>query len=79
MGRFFRGRPAECRRNEELSVLYIQTIPELLPPSSTPTAARICYDSDGNKHILVGVSLVTQQHKYNVMEMLLITILVVKP
>jgi hypothetical protein len=34
-------------------VLYMQTIPELLPPSSTPTEALIYYDGDGNKHILV--------------------------
>lgn len=59
--RFFRGPPQNIGGMKNY-VLYIQTIPELLPPSSTPTAALIYYDRDGNKHILVGVSLVTQQH-----------------
>lgn len=65
--RFFRGQPQNIGGMKNY-VLYIQTIPELLPPSSTPTAALIYYDSDGNKHILVGVSLVTQQHKYSVID-----------
>lgn len=65
--RFFRGQPQNIGGIKNY-VLYIQTIPELLPPSSTPTAALIYYDSDGNKHILVGVSLVTQQHKYSVID-----------
>jgi len=65
--RFFRGQPQNIGGMKNY-VLYIQTIPELLPPSSTPTAVLIYYDSDGNKHILVGVSLVTQQHKYSVID-----------
>ena len=65
--RFFRGQPQNIGGMKNY-VLYIQTIPELLPPSSTPTAALIYYDGDGNKHILVGVSLVTQQHKYSVID-----------
>jgi hypothetical protein len=65
--RFFRGQPQNIGGMKNY-VLYIQTIPELLPPSSTPTAALIYYDSDGNKHILVGVSLVTQQHKYSLID-----------
>jgi len=65
--RFFRGQPQNIGGMRNY-VLYIQTILELLPPSSTPTAALIYYDSDGNKHILVGVSLVTQQHKYSLID-----------
>lgn len=65
--RFFRGQPQNIGGMRNY-VLYLQTIPELLPPSSTPTAVLIYYDSDGNKHILVGVSLVTQQHKYSVID-----------
>ena len=65
--RFFRGQPQNIGGMKNY-VLYIQTIPELLPPSSTPTAVLIYYDSDGNKHILVGVSLVTQQHKYSLID-----------
>ncbi len=65
--RFFRGQPQNIGGMKNY-LLYIQTIPELLPPSSTPTAVLIYYDSDGNKHILVGVSLVTQQHKYSVID-----------
>lgn len=65
--RFFRGQPQNIGGMKNY-VLYIQTIPELLPPSSTPTAALIYYDSDGNKHILVGVSLVTQEHRYSVID-----------
>ncbi|MCP5363428.1 MAG: hypothetical protein H6910_05070 [Rickettsiaceae bacterium] len=65
--RFFRGQPQNIGGMRNY-VLYLQTIPELLPPSSTPTAVLIYYDTDGNKHILVGVSLVTQQHKYSVID-----------
>ena len=65
--RFFRSQPQNIGGMKNY-LLYLQTIPELLPPSSTPTAVLI-YDSDGNKHILVGVSLVTQQHKYSLIEM----------
>lgn len=65
--RFFRGQPQNIGGIRNY-VIYLQTIPELLPPSSTPTAVLIYYDSDGNKHILVGVSLVTQQHKYSVID-----------
>ena len=65
--RFFRGQPQNIGGMRNY-VLYLQTIPELLPPSSTPTAVLIYYDTDRNKHILVGVSLVTQQHKYSVID-----------
>ncbi len=65
--RFFRGWPQNIGGMKNY-VIYLQTVPELLPPSSTPTAALIYYDSDGNKHILVGVSLVTQQHKYSLID-----------
>ena len=65
--RFFRGQPQNIGGMRNY-VLYIQTIPELLPPSSTPTAVLIYYDSNGNKHILLGVSLVTQQHKYSLID-----------
>jgi len=65
--RFFRGQPQNIGGMRNY-VIYLQTVPELLPPSSTPTAALIYYDSDGNKHILVGVSIVTQQHKYSLID-----------
>ncbi len=65
--RFFRGWPQNIGGMKNY-VLYLQTVPELLPPSSTPTAALIYYDSDGNKHILVGVSLATGRHKYSLID-----------
>lgn len=65
--RFFRGQPQNIGGMKNY-VIYLQTVPELLPPSSTPTAALIYYDSDGNKHILVGVSLNSVDDKYSVID-----------
>jgi hypothetical protein len=65
--RFFRGQPQNIGGMRNY-VIYLQTVPELLPPSSTPTAALIYYDSDGNKHILVGVSLNSVDDKYSVID-----------
>ena len=65
--RFFRGQPQNIGGIKNY-VISINAVPAYFPPSSTPTAALIYYDSDGNKHILVGVSLVTQQHKYSLID-----------
>lgn len=65
--RFFRGQPQNIGGMVNY-VIYIQTAPEMLPPSSTPTAALIYYDGTGNKHILIGVSLNNVNDKYNVID-----------
>lgn len=65
--RFFRGQPQNIGGMINY-VIYIQSAPEMLPPSSTPTAALIYYDGAGNKHILVGVSLNNADDKYNVID-----------
>jgi len=65
--RFFRGWPQNIGGMKNY-VLYLQTVPELLPPSSTPTAALIYYDSKSDKHILVGVSLKSVDDKYSVID-----------
>jgi hypothetical protein len=39
-------------------VIYLQTIPQILPPDFIPTNVLIYYDSKGDKHILIGGSLV---------------------
>lgn len=65
--RFFRGQPQNIGGMINY-VIYTNKIPEMLPPSSTPTAALIYYDGTGNKHILIGVSLNNVNDKYNVID-----------
>lgn len=65
--RFFRGQPQNIGGMRNY-VISINAVPEYFPPSSTPTAALIYYDSAGGKHIFVGVSLVAQKHKYSLID-----------
>ena len=65
--RFFRGQPQNIGGIKNY-VLHIQKTPEVLPPNSTPTAALIYYDSAGNKHILLGVSLNNADDKYSLID-----------
>jgi len=55
--RFFRGQPQNIGGMKNY-VIYLQTIPQILPPDFIPTNLLIYYDSKGDKHILIGGSLV---------------------
>lgn len=55
--RFFRGQPQNIGGMRNY-VIYLQTIPQILPPDFIPTNVLIYYDSKGDKHILIGGSLV---------------------
>ena len=55
--RFFRGQPQNIGGMKNY-VIYLQTVPQILPPDFIPTNCLIYYDNEGNKHILVGGSLV---------------------
>jgi hypothetical protein len=55
--RFFRGQPQNIGGMRNY-VIYLQTIPQILPPDFIPTNVIIYYDSKGDKHILIGGSLV---------------------
>ena len=55
--RFFRGQPQNIGGMKNY-VIYQQGIPQILPPDFIPTNSLIYYDNEGNKHILVGGSLV---------------------
>ena len=55
--RFFRGQPQNIGGMRNY-VIYLQTVPQILPPDFIPTNCLIYYDNEGNKHILVGGSLV---------------------
>jgi hypothetical protein len=65
--RFFRGWPQNIGGMRNY-VISIDAVPAYFPLSSTPTSCLIYYDSTGGKHIFVGVSLVTQQHKYSLID-----------
>ena len=54
---FFRGQPQNIGGMKNY-VIYLQTVPQILPPDFIPTNCLIYYDNEGNKHILVGGSLV---------------------
>ena len=51
--RFFRGWPQNIGGMRNY-VIYLQTVPQILPPDFIPTNCLIYYDNEGNKHILVG-------------------------
>lgn len=55
--RFFRGQPQNIGGMRNY-VIYLQTIPQILPPDFIPTNVLIYYDSKSDKHILIGGSLV---------------------
>jgi len=65
--RFFRGQPQNIGGMKNY-VLYRSGTPTLLPANSIPTAALIYYDSNGNKHILVGVSLDNADDEYSLID-----------
>ena len=53
--RFFRGQPQNIGGMRNY-VIYQQMIPQILTPNSIPTNCLIYYDSETNKHILLGIS-----------------------
>lgn len=55
--RFFRGQPQNIGGMKNY-VIYQQSNPHILTPDFIPTNALIYYDSNGDKHILIGGSLV---------------------
>jgi hypothetical protein len=65
--RFFRGQPQNIGGMINYVIYRIGT-PVQLPDNSTPTACLIYYDSSGNKHILLGVSLVDANDEYSVID-----------
>jgi hypothetical protein len=56
--RFFRGQPQNIGGMRNY-VIYLETVPQILPPDFIPTNCLIYYDNEGNKHILVGGSIVS--------------------
>lgn len=55
--RFFRGQPQNIGGMVNY-VIYLQSVPQILPPDFIPTNVLIYYDSKGDKHILIGGSLI---------------------
>ena len=65
--RFFRGQPQNIGGMRNY-VIYQQTIPQILPSTSIPTNTLIYYDSNGNKHILLGISPTLEEGLSNVID-----------